>query len=91
MRRYRSFLLPSLAFIFLACGDAPPPETPKTVPPPAPRAATTTTNERQTPAPVFEKADADGEKKMAAGATMFIPKGWFVKTLAERIPSSVLK
>jgi CubicO group peptidase (beta-lactamase class C family) len=76
-----------LAFVLVACGEGPPPDAPKSAPPPAPRAASLAppTNRDRAPEPAFEKVEADTEKKTSAGATMFVPKGWFVKTMADKI------
>jgi len=77
----------ALAFLLLvaACGDGPPPETPKTPASPSPRAATSGAERNVAPEPAFEKAEADGERKLASGAAVFVPKGWFVKQTANRI------
>ena len=66
-----------LTAFFGACADRTPPAPPKSVPPPSPRTATTES--------AFEKVDAAVERKLAGGATLVVPKGWFVKTSPDRM------
>ncbi|HEY8072857.1 MAG TPA: serine hydrolase domain-containing protein [Labilithrix sp.] len=71
-----------LAAVLVSCGEAAPAVAPAPAPPPVvvPSAAASAA-----PAPVASQLDADALESLASGATVPIPKGWWVTRRPDRL------